>query len=109
VLGSIKQLRDFAARAECPWPRHELRQQTALRSCQVCLFAGRPGKQISAGLKAHSGEAEIVGCSARHRPAMASDRTIRCIVWFRLTRSTGAAIRSVAPANNIVDASLING
>jgi hypothetical protein len=50
-----------------------MRQQTGLRGCQIYGVAGRPIKQIAAWLKAKSGEAEIVGRSARHRPAATSD------------------------------------
>jgi hypothetical protein len=50
-----------------------MRQQTGLRGCQIYGVAGRPIKQIAAWIKAKSGEAEIVGRSARHRPAATSD------------------------------------
>jgi hypothetical protein len=50
-----------------------MRQQTGLRGCQIYGVAGRPIKQIAAWIEAKSGEAEIVGRSARHRPAATSD------------------------------------
>jgi hypothetical protein len=50
-----------------------MRQQPGLRRRKVYVVAGRPVKQIAARKKAHSGETEIVGRPARHRPAAASD------------------------------------
>jgi hypothetical protein len=75
-----------------------MRQQTDLRGCQIYGVAGRPIKQIAAWIKAKSGEPELLDALLDTGLPRPLTRTIRWIVWFKLTMSTGAAIQSAAPA-----------
>ena len=64
------------------------------------LLPAGASKQIAAWIKANSGEAEIVGGSARHRPAAASDPhdPLYCLVQADDVDRCGNAIRCAGNA-----------
>jgi len=82
VLRTVKQLPDFAARADRPGLGDKMREQTALRARQIGARTVFAGEKIAARIKPHSGKSVVLWRAARpgSAPAPYPDNLLYCFI-----------------------------